>query len=377
MAEETASEKQHLPSAKRLEHMRKEGQTMRSRDLTSGLIFIVSIMSLIFIAAQVKTQMLGNFVWCFTHFRQVTQAPQFSGDFVGKLARDNFLMLLPMMLTLFVAALLSPFIFGGWNFSMKSVHFSWSKLSPIKYFGNIFSKRIIYEMLKSLFKVFLIVTVLIYFVMNEETAINHLINVPVKMAIHDGFMITERFIIVLSVTLILIVGVDVIYHFFEYQSRSKMSTQELKDEQKEAEGSPESKRRIRSAQFSILRQRLSSSVPKASVIITNPTHYAVALSYEDGKDAAPRIIAKGKGHIAQQIRQIAIANAVPLYEAPPLARAIYHTSNIGSTLHPGLYMAVAIVLSYVHQLKNFQYGIGAAPKHSGDLQIPAELIYDE
>ena len=377
MAEETSSEKQHLPSAKRLEHLRREGQTMRSRDLTSGLVFLVAIGTLIFISGQFKIRMESNFVWCFTHFRQVIEAPQFNCAFLAKLAIENFLLLLPLLLTLMAAALFSPFIFGGWNFSMKSVEFSWAKLNPMKYFSNIFSMRIVYEMFKSLIKVAVLMTVLIYFVFDEKASIIALTNMPVKAAINAGFTITERFIVVISVALILIVIMDVIYHYFEYQGRTKMSTQELKDEHKESEGSPEMKRKLRSAQFAILKQRLSSTVPKASVVITNPTHYAVALRYDESKDGAPKIIAKGKGHIAQQIRQLAVANAIPIYQAPPLARAIYNTSNIGSTLHPGLYMAVAIVLSYVHQLKNFQQGIGALPKQAGDLRIPQELIFDE
>ena len=181
--------------------------------------------------------------------------------------------------------------------------------------------------------------------------------------------------ILTSFTVILLIIFDVFYQYAQFQNQSKMSDQELKDEYKDAEGSAEVKRKIRSSQFAMYRQRLSVSVPRANVIVTNPTHYAIALRYEANKDKAPKVVAKGKGPVAQQIRSLAIANGVPIYEAAPLARAIYHTTKLNTEIHPELYMSVAIVLSYVHQLKNYQMGIGKQPEYVEDLEIPKEFIF--
>ncbi len=156
-----------------------------------------------------------------------------------------------------------------------------------------------------------------------------------------------------------------------------MTDQEVRDEGKESEGNPEVKRKIRSTQLQRLRQRLQQAVPKSTVVITNPTHYAVALAYDSQRDNAPRIMARGCDLIAHEIRMLAVANAIPIYEAPVLARAIYHSGKVGREIHPGLYMAVAIVLSYVHQLKSFQVGVGAAPVPVYEFDIPTELIFKE
>jgi len=194
-------------------------------------------------------------------------------------------------------------------------------------------------------------------------------------SINVGYSIIKSFIILLCITLIALMAFDVFYQYVQFQNQSKMTGQELKDEYKDTEGSVDVKRKIRSAQFALLRQRLAVSVPQANVVITNPTHYAIALKYDAKKDRAPKVVAKGKGPLAQQIRFLAIANAIPIYEAPPLARAIYHTSKVNTEIHPELYMSVAIVLSYVHQLKNYQMGAGKQPDFVEDLEIPKEFIY--
>lgn len=377
MAEDSASEKEHAPSSKRLAELRKQGQTLRSRDLSGGLIFITLIMALIYLSQPIARQLLGNFKQTFIMIKDVMSEPEFPGQFILKLAIDNFMLIVPALALGMLAALASPFLFGGWNFSMSAVEFKWEKLNPMRFMQQIFSKRIYFEMLRALLKVIIIFGVMLFFIQNNHAVFNQLAMLNPVQAIYGGFTLIEKFMIVISLSLIVVVLSDVVYHYFEYQQRIKMSTQELKDENKESDGNPEIKRKIRSRQYSLLRQQLNKVVPKANVIITNPTHYAVALSYDDKKNGAPKIVAKGKGYLAQQIRQLAVANGVAIYQAPELARAIYHTSNIGAEIHPDLYMAVAIVLSYVHQLKSYQQGVGQAPNYITDLNIPEELIYDE
>ncbi|MEO8400363.1 MAG: flagellar type III secretion system protein FlhB [Gammaproteobacteria bacterium] len=373
-----SSEKQHLPSAKRLDELRKKGSVMRSRDLSAGLIFMVAIFLLIFMVSSFKSQLQNNFIWAYHSIKDMPGNQDFLLTLLRTILVKNFFLLMPMFAILFIATLLTPFLFGGWNFTLEAIQFNWDKLNPATNLKRIFSPATaLMEIGRSMLKCGLLMGALVYFVLHRQNEISQLINFSTKSAIGASYVIIEDFIILLSVTLIFLIAFDVYYHYVKFQNQSKMSSQELKDEYKDTEGSGEVKRKIRSAQYAMYKQRLSQMVPKANVIITNPTHYAISLQYDDKKDRAPKVTAKGKDYVAQQIRYLAIANGVPIYEAPLLARAIYHTTKIGLEINPGLYMAVAIVLSYVQQLKNYQYGKGKPPTYVSDLEIPPEFIYNE
>lgn len=374
---EDSLDKQHQASGKRIEELRRKGQTMRSRDLVSGLVFIVAILMILIMSSKFKNQIVTNFTWSFKSIADVLNDNKFPGEFISTMVMNNFMILIPLFVMCFTAAGVSPFIFGGWNFSLHTLEFKFDKMDPIKNLGNMFSKKIFIEILRSSVKLAIISGVLVYFAISRKIEIYHLMNLPLSTALNDGVGIVEEFIISLSLSLILIVALDVFYNKYEYSNKTKMSTQELKDEYKETEGSTDVKRKIRSKQLEMFKQRLTLAVPNATVIITNPTHYAIALRYDENKDKAPKVVAKGKGFVAQQIRNIAIKSSVPIYQAPELARAIYHTTKVNAGIHPGLYMSVAIVLSYIHQLKNYQIGIGRQPQYVSDLQIPAELTYEE
>lgn len=377
MAEEAATEKQHQASSKRLTELRNRGQTLRSRDLTSGMVVMVAILSLIYLGENFKIIFEDNFIIAFNEIKHVMLDNDYPSTTLKKLAKDNLLVLIPFFSILLLSAFLSPFVFGGWNFTLDVIKFNTTKLSPTNNLSNIFSKRIFVELGKSLLKFILIISTLLIFAGSKLANIKLLLTLPLTTAITASYDMTVDYIYVLCFAIIIIGSLDALYHYFDYQSRHKMTTQELKDEHKEAEGSVDVKRKIRSKQIALLKQRLHQTVPKATVIITNPTHYAIALRYDERKDKAPKVVAKGKDLIAGQIRHLAIANGIPIYQAPVLARAIFHTSQIGSEIHPGLYMAVAIVLSYVHQLKNYQMGYGQIPNHVSDLNVPEELVYDE
>jgi flagellar biosynthetic protein FlhB len=377
MAEDSATEKQHEASSKRLSELRDRGQTLRSRDLTSGMVVMVAILSLVYLGENFKMIFEDNFIISFNEIKQVMTDNDFPGTTLNKLAKDNLFVLIPFFSMLLITAFLSPFVFGGWNFTLNVIKFNAGKLSPTSNLSNIFSKRIFVELSKSLLKFALIISTLLLFASSKLGNIKLLLTVPLNTAMTASYGMTVNYIYVLCFAIIIIGSFDALYHYFDYQIRHKMTTQELKDEHKEAEGSVDVKRKIRSKQIALMKQRLHLTVPKATVIITNPTHYAIALRYDDKKDRAPKVVAKGKDLMAGQIRHLAIANGVPIYQAPVLARAIYHTSQIGSEIHPGLYMAVAIVLSYVHQLKNYQMGYGQIPNYISDLEVPKELVYDE
>lgn len=370
-------ERKHEASSKRLADLSKKGQSLRSRDLSSGIIIFTTIISLVFLADTINLRLKDNFIWSFTHVRYVLSDVDFPGQFIGTIAIDNLKALMPLLVLCLLSAFVAPFIFGGWNFTLEVLHFKVEKFNVIANLKNIFSTRIFVEMGKSLLKLFVFLGLLIYFTLHNIDYIFGLIHQQTKHAIVSGIKTSMQFIVLMSIGLVLIVLFDVIYSYFEFHKRSKMTSQELKDEHKESEGNPEVKRKIRIKQMSLIRQRLMVAVPQANVIVTNPTHYAVALRYQPGKDAAPVVVAKGKDFIAQQIRTIAISHGVTIYQAPELARAIYHTANINSQISPELYMSVALVLSYVHQLKNYQAGNGTPPQVVTDLRIPEEFIYNE
>jgi flagellar biosynthetic protein FlhB len=372
-----SSEKQHQASGKRLDDMRKKGQSLRSKDLSGGLIFMVGIVMVIIMSWQIAHQLMSNFRTSFGSIQSIMHGEDFLTGIFSKMITDTFYILLPVLLMTLVTALLSPFLFGGWNFTLEALHFKLEKLNPITNLANIFSKKIFINVGKSILKVSLLIGVFAFYVFSNKAIIIDLINFPVKTSIHATYSIVKDYIILISASLIFIILYDVISSFFEFQTKSKMSSQELKDEYKETEGSVEVKRKIRSAQIAILKQSLALAVPKATVIITNPTHYAVAIKYDEHKDAVPKVVAKGKGFVAQQIRQLAITNRVPIYEAPLLARAIFNTSKINTEVNPGLYMAIAIVLSYINQLNKYQHGLAKAPQRVHDLKIPDALIFNE
>lgn len=377
MADDDSLEKQHQATAKRLDDFKNKGQTLRSKDLTSGLVLIITVMVLIYLSNTIKERFEENFALCFYKIRDVLKYDDLPFEFLKELAFANFKMLLPIFLIAVASAFISPFLFGGWNFTFQPIQVKFERMNPISNLKSLFSKRMFVNVIKSFLKVTVILGVLVIYGLNKKIEITNLMNQPLHNSLYNGYSIVHQFVILIASCLIFIILADMIFAYFEFQKKTKMSSQELKDELKDTEGSIESKRKIRAAQFSMIRQRLNVTVPRATVVITNPTHYAIAIRYNPDQDKAPKVIAKGKDYVAQQIRRISSSNGVPIYEAPLLARAIYRTSKIGGEIQPELYMAVALVLSYVHQLRNYQQGNGQEPIMISDLQIPKEFIYHE
>jgi flagellar biosynthetic protein FlhB len=371
-------DKQHAASSKRLDELRREGTVLRSRDLMSGLVFIVAIFQVIYLSSNFKARLQENFLFSFNSIKQVVNNHMALSDVIKQVVVGNFMLLLPIFCIMFIAVMMSPFLFGGWNFTLEVLGFKLKKLNPINNLKNTFSlSRILTDMVKSMVKATFLIIVLISFFLAQKKNIVSLVNLPVKASIHVSYSIIISFVMYLTGSIVVLVFFDVLQHYFQFQKKSKMSTQELKEEHKSSEVSSEVKRKIRSAQLALLKQRLSLSVPQATVIITNPTHYAIALRYDERKDRAPKMLAKGKDIMAQQIRYLGISNTIPIYEAPALARAIFHTTKLNHEIHPALYMPVAIVLSYIQQLKSYQSGQGQAPKYVNELEIPEEFIFHE
>ncbi|MHB1948801.1 MAG: EscU/YscU/HrcU family type III secretion system export apparatus switch protein [Gammaproteobacteria bacterium] len=373
-----SEDKQHLPSPKRMAELRKEGRVLRSRDLTTGVTFIVTVGMLFYMAKSIGVAFQEDYIWAFKSISNIPSNPDYIFIFIKSAFIKNLKLLIPFFISLIAVTLFSPFLFGGWNFTLKAIQFNLGKLNPLNNIKAMFGfKHMAFEIVKSMLKAFFLLSILIMFILNHKNEIARLTGASYSYSINIGSGLLKEYVVMISAALIFLIALDVIYNYVKYQNQIKMSAQELKDEAKQGEGSGETKRRIRSMRMALLKQSLSKAVPTANVIVTNPTHYAIALKYNSDKDHAPKVVAKGKDILAQQIRLLAVANGIPIYEAPLLARALYRTADIGSHIHPDLYMAVAIVLSYVHQLKNYQHGIGHAPVYVKDLKIPEDFIYDE
>lgn len=373
-----AQDKKHLPTGKRLSDLRREGNVLRSKDLSGGTIFLTTVLLLIYMAGDIKIKIQESFFYSFSSIKSVLQDPHCLSNVITKVLINNIGQLLPIFIILFLITFLTPFLFGGWNFTLDVLQFKIHKLNPLNNIQKIFSfKNTLTEILKAMIKVSMFMGVLIAYFIANKNHIFDLTNQETNTAIQAGFLTVKDFIVYLCVALIFTTLFDMGTHYYKYLEQSKMSTQEVKDEHKDIEGNVESKRKMRGKQLALLKQRLMQSVPQADVILTNPTHYSVALRYNNTKDRAPKVVAKGKDLMAGQIRQIAIMNGINIYQAPELTRAIYFTTKIGHEIHPALYKAVAVVLSYVYQLKRYQMGAADLPQFVSEFEIPKEFVYRE
>jgi flagellar biosynthetic protein FlhB len=372
---ENDTEKQHKPTPKRLEKLKKEGTFLRAKEFSSGLSLMAGLALLMMMSGHFSTVLTRNFVSVFSHFGDVAHDEAAAHLLYKQLAVDNFLLILPVGGILCTVVFAMTFLLGGFGFSLGLLKFKAERFSPIKNLKKMFSPNHIVEVIKSIIKIFLFFGVLVFFLYKEKNELFNLSAANRVNGIVDAIQFLRAFLIWMMAPVLFLALFDMLYNFFSYHKKIKMSTQEIKDESKEAEGSPEVKRKIRERQREILRRNIQAAVPQSTVVITNPTHYSVALRYNEDKDKAPKILAKGTGPMAAEIRLLAIKNSIPIYEAPQLARAIYFTGKVGMYIHPELYMAVAIVLSYVVQLKNYQRGMGQRPTKTTDLQIPKSFHY--
>jgi flagellar biosynthetic protein FlhB len=261
---------------------------------------------------------------------------------------------------------------GGWSFSLETISFKLEKLDPIKGLARIVSLKSLVELTKALAKFVLLLgaAILVFFSIDQQLL--SLSSMTPKAAGLEAATILVQVLLILSATTILIVALDVPFELWNHSKQLRMTKQEIKDEMKETDGNPQVKQRIRTLQRQLAESRMMEDVKTADVVITNPTHYAVALQYLDRPGSAPKVLAKGKDLTALRIRSIAADCDIPIFEAPPLARALYRSTEIGYEIPHVLYMAVARVLAYVFQLKNAT-PTDYVPKPT-DFDIPVEVL---
>ncbi|MDP1603554.1 MAG: EscU/YscU/HrcU family type III secretion system export apparatus switch protein [Legionella sp.] len=374
---EDAQEKQYQPSLKRLEELKKKGTFLRSKDFNSGLILVIAILLIVLMSPVFHKALSHHFTASFSLVEHADFAVDPLEKFYRQLAFNTLFLLLPILMILFIVPFFMGFLFGGFGFSMNLLTFKGDRLNPLKNLKKIFSANNVIEVIKSAFKMILFFLILGGFVYLNCDELIQLSAPGSDTVLYKGLGLVGWYLWFIAAGISLIASIDMGYSYLQHQKKIKMSHQEVKDENKETDGNPENKRRIRQAQFAMARQRIHQDVPSATVIITNPTHYAVALRYDEKKDNAPRIMAAGINNIAAEIRLMAVKHAIPIYEAPPLARALYHTGQVGDYIHQELYMSVAIVLSYIAQLKNYQTGVADKPSYVSDLQIPKEFYFEK
>jgi len=372
MADDSDLEKTEPASPRRLEQAREEGQVPQSRELSAFLVLIAGSGALWVGGSWLAQRISGAVSRGLTFGRdEAFDATALPALFLHE-AGEALATLGPLLLILVVAALAGPFTMGGLNFSSKALAPDWTRLDPLKGFGRMFSMHSVGELVKGILKALLVGGVVAWVVLHEKDQVFALIGQPVEAGLHAMGQTILFSTLVIVASMALIVTLDVPFQLWQYHSKLRMTKEEVRKEMKEMEGDPQLKARIRSQQREIARRRMMAAVPKAQVVVTNPTHFAVALAYDE-KMPAPRVVAKGRGAIAQRIREIAQEHNVPLLEAPPLARALYAHTDLDQAIPPALFRAVAEVMAYVYQLNAWLARGGRAPQLPTDLPVPAEL----
>ena len=371
MAEEdTGQERTEQATPRRLERAREEGQVPRSRELNTAAILLAGSASLLMFGQWLATRILDIGRASFALNREEIFDTGYMAIHLGNALERALGMITPIFLLLAVAALLAPAVLGGWLFSAKAMVPKLERLGPLKGLARMFSVRSLVELLKAVAKVLLVGSIAVLLLWLLRADLDSMAVQPLEPALRHSLRVLGWSALALSASTLLIAAVDVPFQIFDHARKLRMSTQQIRDEMKETEGKPEIKSRIRQLQRQLARSRMMSAVPKADVVITNPSHYAVALRYDLERGGAPTLLAKGSDLVAFRIREVAEANAVAVVRSPKLARAIFFTTEIDAEIPGGLYLAVAQVLAYVYHLRNFRRGRGAPPTLPEELEVP-------
>lgn len=368
--EETGQEKTEEATPRRLERAREEGQVPRSRELNTAAILLTGSASLLALGGLLGGRMLDIARDSF----QLDRGDVFDPRYMSQLLEDSGTWALgaltPMFVLLLVASLLAPAALGGWMFSAKPMAPKFERMDPIAGLGRMFSLRSLVELLKAIAKVLVVGTVAVLLLYALRGQLMEVGREALEPAVVHALLIIGWSVLALSAATLLIAAVDVPFQIYDHARKLRMTTQQVRDELKETEGKPEVKSRIRTLQRQMARARMMSAVPKADVVITNPSHFAVALRYDAGRATAPVLLAKGGDLVAFRIRELAEAAGVPVVRAPRLARAIFYSTDLEQEIPAALYLAVAQVLAYVFHLRNWRRGHGEAPRLPEDFTIP-------
>ncbi len=373
MAEQTGQERTEQATPKRLRESREKGQVPRSKELNSMALLMAAGGGFLLMGENI----LIDLSELLKRGLQIKNIQQMDGTGVVEVLADtalqSLLIVTPLFVLLTVVVIMTPLGLGGWSFSLKAISFKLEKLDPIKGLGRIFALKGLMELVKVLAKFLLVASISAVIIWSLIEELLGLGNEPLHIALAHVAKLCGWSFMASSSVLIIIAAIDVPFQLWQHNKELKMTKQEVKDENKETDGRPEVKGRIRALQYELSKRRMMDAVPDADVIITNPTHYAVALRYDQNNMQAPVVVAKGADLVAMQIRSVANSHQVTIVSAPPLARALFASTELDQEIPAGLYVAVATILSYVFALKVSTLNGEHPPQAPDDLPIPDEL----
>ncbi|WP_105133385.1 flagellar biosynthesis protein FlhB [Burkholderia sp. BE12] len=373
MADESDLDKTEAATPRRREKAREEGQVARSRELASFALLAAGFYGAWLLAGPSGGHLQAMLRGAFTFDRATAFDTNRMLSAAGSASLEGFAALLPLLALTGVAALLAPMALGGWLISQKTFELKFDRLNPISGLGRIFSIQGPIQLGMSVAKTLVVGGIGGIAIWRSKDELLGLATQPLGAALPDALHLVAVCCGTTVAGMLVVAGLDVPYQLWQYNKKLRMTKEEVKREHRENEGDPHVKGRIRQQQRAIARRRMMAAVPKADVVVTNPTHFAVALQYTDGEMRAPKVVAKGVNLVAARIRELAAEHNVPLLEAPPLARALYHNVEIEREIPGSLYSAVAEVLAWVYQLKRFRSEGGAFPAVPVDLDVPADL----
>ncbi len=369
MAEESDLDRTEPASSRRLEQAREEGNVPQSRELMAFMVLAAGAAAFWVLGGWLAQRSSGLLRHGLSFSREAAFDSAAMTGWALSLASEAFVVAGPVFLLAIAAAIATPFMIGGAVISPKAFQLDLGRLDPVRGLGRMFSWQSVAELVKAILKSLLIAGVLIWVVRHEQDQLFALLGQPVEVALISFAQLLLRSFFALVLGLALIAAVDVPFQLWQYHDRLKMTRDELRREARESEGDPHLKARIRSQQRDMARRRMMAEVPKADVVVTNPTHFAVALRYESGAMGAPVVVAKGMNLLAQRIRDLAGEHEVPVLEAPPLARALYRHVDPGDAIPATLYAAVAEVMAWVYQLRQYAASGGARAVPDAPLEI--------
>lgn len=376
MAEADGQEKTEQPTEKRLADSRKKGQIARSKELATFAVLLSGICSLWAISSFLFRGLQAVIKQSFV----LSKEQIFDVTYMEKMLKEDFLAISWPLIAMFAIVMVIAFIgnigVGGMNFSQEAMMPKFNKLNPLNGIKRIFSKNSVVELVKSILKITLIASFCFFLITGSIDKILSFSTMEVTYAMK--FAISTMFWILLFIVcaMLPIILLDAPYQLWHHKEELKMTKQEVKEEFKNQEGNPQVKSQMRNMMYQMINRRMMQKVPEADVVVTNPTHYAVAIKYDMFGSTAPTVVAKGVDEIAEKIKEIARESNVLIVPAPPLARALYYTTDFDEEIPRGLFAAVAQVLAYVFQMKKFKKGKAPRPKElSKDLPIPEDMRY--
>ena len=370
MAEDSDLERTEPATGRRLEEARQKGNVPRSREMTTFAILIAAAATLLILGEPLAKGLMLLMKRGMTFDRAALDQQDFLWNSLIHATVDMLVLFFPILLVALIAAFVAPMALGGWLLSTQALEPDFGRTNPMKGIARIFSTHGLAELGKAIAKS-LVIGLVGYWVITHywDESLGLVTESLLSGTTHMVQLIGWAFLTV-TASMALIVAIDVPFQLWEYHRKLRMTKEEVRQEMKESEGDPQLKGRIRSMQREMARRRMMGQVPKADVIVTNPTHYAVALRYDEKEMRAPRVVAKGTYLLAERIRELGAENGVPILRTPPLARALYKHAELDQEIPTALFAAVAEVLAYVYQLRSYNKQGGVMPELPKELPVP-------